>query len=92
MVYYRSDRQADAEHIVGALLSVGYRADGRKSSLYEVIAAKRKPGTTLIKTTELAQWMVDDVSRVAKLAIPVRASMATISPGVAGRSRANDLV
>jgi hypothetical protein len=79
----------DAEHIVGALLSAGYRADGRESSLNEVIAANRSPGATLVKTTELAQPVVDDVSRIAQLAIPVRASMVTIFPGIADLSRGN---
>src|ERR1700736_4501893 len=46
LVFYRADRQGDAEHIVGALLSAGYRADGRESSLNEVIAANRSPGAT----------------------------------------------
>lgn len=37
-VFYRPDRREDARHIVGALLSAGYRSEGGGSSLNEVIA------------------------------------------------------
>jgi hypothetical protein len=89
LVFYRSDRQSDAEHIVGALLSAGYRADARDSALNEVVASNRSPGVSLIKTSELAQPVVDDVSRITQLAIPVRASAVMIFPGVVDFARGN---
>jgi hypothetical protein len=71
LVFYRSERKGDAEHIVGALRSAGYRSDCSQSSLEEVTGeVDKRPGTTLIKTTALARPIVADVSTVVRYAIP----------------------
>lgn len=80
LVFYRPKRKADAEFIVGALQSAGYTSNGAESALDEVIAPSRQPGTTLIKTTTRARPVVDDVSRVTKLAIPTEAGAVTLFP------------
>jgi hypothetical protein len=89
LVFYRLERKKDAERIVGALLSAGYRSDGSQSSLNEVIAPNRNPGTTLIKTSTLARPAVDDVSRVVRIAIPVVASGISVFPDDAPLQRGN---
>ena len=77
-VYYRPARKEDAERVVGALLSAGYKSDGAASTLDEVVTPNRNPDTTLIKTTAQARPALDDVSKVVKIAIPVKA--AAVSP------------
>jgi hypothetical protein len=89
LVFYRLERKKDAERIVGALRSAGYRSDGSQSSLDEVIAPNRNPGTTLIKTSNLARPAVDDVSRVVRIAIPVVASAISVFPDDAPLQRGN---
>lgn len=79
-VFYRLERQTDAEHIVGALRSAGYKSDGIQSSLNEVLAQDKRPGTTLIKTSGFARPIIDDVSRVVRTAIPVRAIFVSVFP------------
>jgi hypothetical protein len=73
-VFYRAARKQDAEHVVGALLMAGYKSDGVVSSLDEVIAPNKTPDTTLLKTTTQARPALDEVSRIVKMAIPVKAS------------------
>src|SRR6516165_4936209 len=89
MVFYRPDRKSDAEHIVGALLSAGYRSDGSQSTLNEVVAPNRNPGTTLIKTTTLARPALDHVSEVVRVAVPVEASSVSVFPEDAPLQRGN---
>ena len=89
MVFYRPDRKSDAEHIVGALLSAGYRSDGSQSTLNEVVAPNRNPGTTLIKTTTLARPALDHVSDVVRVAVPVEASSVSVFPEDAPLQRGN---
>ena len=89
LVFYRPERQEDAERIVGALRSAGYRSDASQSSLNEVIAPNRNPDTTLIKTTTLARSIVDDVFKVVRFAVPVKASSASVFPDDAPLQRGN---
>jgi hypothetical protein len=79
-VFYRAARKEDAERVVGALLSAGYKSDGVASSLDEVVTANRSADTTLIKTTTPARGAVDDVSRIVKIAIPVKAGGVSLFP------------
>jgi hypothetical protein len=80
LVFYRCDRQADAQRLVGALLAAGYYAEGTQSSLNEVVAPNRSPGVTLIKTTTAARPTTDDILRVARLANPVAAETISVFP------------
>jgi hypothetical protein len=80
LVFYRVDRKQDAERIVGALQTAGYRSDAIQSSLDEVLAPDKRPGTTLIKTTALARPIVADVSTVVRYAIPAKASYMSLFP------------
>jgi hypothetical protein len=80
LVFYRPERKQDAERIVGALQTAGYRSDGVQSSLDEVLAPDKRPGTTLIKTTTLARPIVADVSAVVRYAIPAKASYIFLFP------------
>jgi hypothetical protein len=89
LVFYRLARQEDAERIVGALRSAGYRSDGAESSLGEVIAPSRQPDTTLVKTTAQARPIVDDVSKVIKVAIPIKAATVSLFPDDAPLQRGN---
>jgi len=79
-VFYRLARKEDAERIVGALLSAGYQSGGVASTLDEVVTPNRNPDTTLIKTTTQARPSVDDVSRIVKIAIPVKAGAVSLFP------------
>ena len=88
-VFYRPDRLEDAERIVGALRSAGYRSDGSQSSLDEVIAPDKRPDTSLIKTTTLARPIVNDVSKVVQFAIPVKAASVSLFPVDAPLQRGN---
>jgi hypothetical protein len=78
LVFYRLERKQDAERIVGALRSAGYRSDGGESSLDEVIAPDKRPGLTLIRTTALARPIVAEVSKVVGFAIPVKSSSVSL--------------
>jgi hypothetical protein len=79
LVFYRPERQEDAERVVGALRLAGYDSDdGIQSSLDEVFAPDRHPGMTLVKTTTFARPVVDEVSRVVQSAIPVKASSVSL--------------
>src|SRR5262249_54224779 len=73
-VFYRMDRKADAERVVGALLSAGYKSDGAQSTLDEVVTPNRNPDTTLVKTTTQARPALDEVFRIVKIAVPVKAA------------------
>jgi hypothetical protein len=77
-VFYRPARKEDAEHVVGALLSAGYKSDGAASSLDEVITPNRNADTTLVKTSTQARPAIDDVSRIVKIAIPVKAAAVSL--------------
>lgn len=88
-VFYRLERRDDARRIVGALLSAGYQSNGAASSLDEVITPNRQPNTTLIKTTTLARPAVDDVLKVVKLAIPVKAGAVLLFPEDVAFKRGN---
>lgn len=79
-VFYRLARKEDAERIVGALLTAGYQSGGVASTLDEVVTPNRNPDTTLIKTTTQARPSVDDVSRIVKIAIPVKAGAVSLFP------------
>jgi hypothetical protein len=79
-VFYRLGRKEDAERIVGALLSAGYQSGGAASTLDEVITPNRNPDTTLIKTTTQARPAVDAVSRIVRIAIPVKAGAVSTFP------------
>lgn len=80
LVFYRPERKQDAERIVGALRSAGYRSDGTLSSLDEVVTPNRHPDMTLIKTTTLARPIVGDVFTIVRFAIPVKASSVALFP------------
>jgi hypothetical protein len=74
LIFYRLERQEDAERIVGALRLAGYDSDdGIASTLDEVTAPDKHPGMTLVKTTTFARPIVDEVSEVVRRAIPVKA-------------------
>jgi hypothetical protein len=88
-IFYRQERQEDAEHIVGALLSAGYASNGSVSTLDEVFAMDKRPGTTLIKTTTLARPVVGEVSKLVEVAIPVKAQFISILPDDAPLQRGN---
>jgi hypothetical protein len=77
-VFYRVARKEDAEHIVGALLAAGYKSDGAASSLDEVVTPNRNANTTLLKTTTQARPALDDVLRVVKIAIPLKAAAVSL--------------
>ena len=79
-VFYRTGRKEDAEHVVGALLTAGYKSDGVESSLDEVITPNRSPDTTLIKTTAQARPALDGVVGIVKIAIPVKAAAISLFP------------
>jgi hypothetical protein len=79
-VFYRPERQKDAEKIVGALRSAGYQSEGQQSNLNEVVAPNRNPDATLVKTTSYARLVVEDVFRLVQLAIPVKAPSASVFP------------
>ncbi len=79
-VNYRPARQADAEHIVGALRQAGYRSDAIATELNEVETDDRSPGVSLIKATTASRPIVDEVSRILKLAIPVSIGRLQIFP------------
>jgi hypothetical protein len=89
LVFYRPERKQDAERIVGALQTAGYRSDAVQSSLDEVIAPDKRPGTTLIKTTALARPIVADVSTVLRYAIPAKASYISLFPDDAALRQGN---
>jgi hypothetical protein len=78
VVIYRPDRRSDAEHIVGALQSAGYKSMGIESSLDEVFATDKRPDTSLIKTSALARPAVDDVAKVVRVAIPSKAGFVSL--------------
>jgi hypothetical protein len=80
LVFYRPERKQDAERIVGALRSAGYRSDGTVSSLDEVVTPNRHPDMTLIKTTTLARPIVGDLFTIVRFAIPVKASSVALFP------------
>jgi len=88
-VFYRPERLDDAQRIVGALLSAGYRTESAQSSLNEVITPNRQPNTTLIKTTASARPAVDDVLKFVKIAIPVKAASVILFPDDATFQRGN---
>jgi len=88
-VFYRHDRQSDAEHVFGALRAAGYKADASETSLNEVVAPDKSPGSTLVKATSAARPARDDISRITKIAIPVRADRVSIFPDDAPLSRGN---
>lgn len=79
-VNYRPPRQADAEHIVGALRQAGDRSDAIATELNEVLTDDRSVGVSLIKTTTAARPIVDEVNRILKLAIPVSSGSIKIFP------------
>jgi len=88
-VFYRPDRVEDAERIVGALRSAGYQSNGSQSTLDEVVAPDRRPDTSLIKTTALARPIVDDVSKIIRIAIPIKATFVSLFPTDAPLQRGN---
>jgi hypothetical protein len=89
LVFYRPGRREDARHIVGALLSAGYRSNGSLSSLEEVITPNRNPNTTLVKTTALARPVVEAVANVVRIAVPVKAETVILFPEDAPLQRGN---
>ena len=80
LVFYVPGRQGDAERIVGAMLQAGYKSDGGESDLNEVIVPDRRPGTIVIRTTSFARPIVDEVSRVVRLVLPIQASHMSALP------------
>jgi len=89
LVFYRPDRLEDAQRIVGALKQAGYRSDGSQSTLDEVIAPDKRPGTSVIKTTTLARPIADDVSKVVRFAIPIQATFVSLLPDDVPLQRGN---
>jgi len=89
LVFYRAERKQDAERIVGALRSAGYRSDGSESSLDEIPVPDRHPGLTLVRTTALARPIAGEVSKVVRLAIPVKASSVSVFPDDSAFQRGN---
>jgi hypothetical protein len=86
LVFYRADRQEDAEYIVGALKTAGYKSDGSQSTLDEVLTPDRNQGTTVIKTTARGRLVLDGVRQFIDIARPVAASP-LIFPGDAPLQR-----
>src|SRR5262249_42419270 len=80
MVYYVAERQGDAEKVVGAMLHAGYKSDGQESDLNEVIVPDRRSGTIVIRTTAGARPIVEEVSRVVRLALPTGVSHMSALP------------
>jgi hypothetical protein len=80
LIFYRSPRIRDAENIVGTLLKAGYKSNASESDLNEVRADDKRPGSSLIKSTAMARPIVDDVHRIVKLAIPLKADFIKDSP------------
>ena len=74
LVFYRPDRQADAEYVVGALKTAGYKSDASQSTLDEVLTPSRNPGATLIKVTTRGRLILDAVQQLVTMARPVAAS------------------
>ena len=89
LIFYRAERKQDAERIVGALRSAGYRSDGSESSLDEILVPDRHPGLTLVRTTALARPIASEVSKVVTLAIPVKASSVSLFPDDVAFQRGN---
>lgn len=81
LVFYRAPRQTDAEHVVGALLSAGFKSTGQESTLNEVQTDDRSPNVTLIKTAAAAQPEQPEILRIVKLSIPVLAEKVRTAPG-----------
>jgi len=79
-VFYRAARKEDAENVVGALLTAGYKSDGVASSLDEVVTTNRNPDTTLLKTTTQARPALEDVVKIVKIAVPVKAASVSLFP------------
>jgi hypothetical protein len=77
VVFYRPERLQDAERIVGALLSAGYRSDGISSSLLELNPPS--PGaTTVLRWTAPAESALAEVSELIRTAIPIKASTLSV--------------
>ncbi len=89
LVFYRRERLEDAEHVVGALQSAGYKSQGMETSLDEVLATDRRPDSSLVKTTTLARPIVDDVVNVVRLAVPGKADFVSLFPEDAPLQRGN---
>jgi hypothetical protein len=87
LVFYRAERQADAEHVVGALTSAGFQSQGIADDLNELTAPH--PGATVIRWTAAAQSVVSDISKVLRIAIPVKAETISVSPNPASFTRGN---
>jgi hypothetical protein len=89
LVFYRLNRQEDAELIVGGLQKAGYESSAAVSSLNEVVAPSKdkQPGNSLIKTTASARPVVGDVSDFVRKAIPPRAGYVSVFPGDSPLSR-----
>jgi hypothetical protein len=87
LVFYRAERQADAEHVVGALKSAGFQSQWIVGDLNELTAPY--PGATVIRWTAAVQPVVDDISKTLRIAIPVKASTILISPNASSFTRGN---
>jgi hypothetical protein len=70
-IFYRSGRREDAARVVGAMLQAGYGSDAVESDLNEVIAIDRGPNAALIKTSDTARSIADELARITRLAIPL---------------------
>lgn len=71
LVFYRPSRRSDAEGVVGAFLSAGYKSAGQETDLNEVATDDRSPDITLVKTSVPAQGLTPEVVRIAKLVLPL---------------------
>ncbi len=87
LVFYRAERQAYAEHVVGALTSAGFQSQGIASDLNELTPPHL--GATVIKWTVPVQPVVSDISKVLRIAIPVKASTISVSPNASSFTRGN---
>jgi hypothetical protein len=79
-IYYRPDRQSDAEQVAGGLRAAGYRTDARATSLNEAKVPDPSPGLTVIKPKPTTRAIAPTIEQIAQMAIPVNASRITIFP------------
>jgi hypothetical protein len=85
VVFYRPKRLEDAERVVGALLSAGYRSDGVASDLLELTPPS--PGATVLRWTASAESALAAVSELIRTAMPVKASSLSVKTTPSSFSR-----
>ncbi len=87
LVFYRAERQEDAERAVGALTSAGYQSQGIAGDLNEL--TQPYSGATVIRWAADAQPIVGDISRLLRIAMPVKWATTSVSPTASSFTRGN---